>query len=65
MGFADFIRERQLLSNVSPSTLEWYKYSFKWLRHRVPIARRVERRRAANARKRAESDGLQFGNQGD
>ena len=31
MGFSDFIRERQFLSNVSPSTLEWYKYSFKWL----------------------------------
>ncbi len=31
MGFSDFIRERQFLSNVSPSTLEWYKHSFKWL----------------------------------
>src|SRR5271166_363185 len=36
MGFADFIRERQLLANVSPSTLEWYKYSFKWLRSECP-----------------------------
>ncbi len=36
MGFADFIRERQLLANVSPSTLEWYKYSFKWLRTECP-----------------------------
>jgi integrase/recombinase XerD len=36
MGFAEFIRERQLLSNVSPSTLEWYKYSFKWLRTESP-----------------------------
>ena len=31
MGFSQFIRERQFLSNVSPSTLEWYKHSFKWL----------------------------------
>ena len=36
MGFSEFIRERQLLSNVSPSTLEWYKYSFKWLRTESP-----------------------------
>jgi len=36
MGFAEFIRERQLLSNVSPSTLEWYHYSFKWLRTESP-----------------------------
>ena len=31
MGFSQFMRERQFLSNVSPSTLEWYKHSFKWL----------------------------------
>ena len=31
MGFSEFIHERQFLSNVSPSTLEWYKHSFKWL----------------------------------
>jgi integrase/recombinase XerD len=31
MGFSDFIRERQFLSNVTPSTLAWYKHSFKWL----------------------------------
>lgn len=31
MGFSDFIRERQYLTNVSPSTLQWYKYSLKWL----------------------------------
>ena len=36
MGFSEFIRERQLLSNVSPSTLEWYKYSFKWLHTEAP-----------------------------
>jgi integrase/recombinase XerD len=31
MGFSQFTRERQFLSNVSPATLEWYKHSFKWL----------------------------------
>lgn len=31
MGFSQFIRERQFLSNVSPATLEWYKHSFRWL----------------------------------
>ena len=31
MGFSEFIRERQFLTNVSPSTLNWYKHSFKWL----------------------------------
>jgi integrase/recombinase XerD len=36
MGFAQFIRERQFLANVSPSTLEWYKHSFKWLETESP-----------------------------
>ena len=36
MGFSEFIRERQFLSNVSPSTLEWYKHSFKWLHTESP-----------------------------
>jgi len=36
MGFAEFIRERQFLTNVSPSTLEWYKHSFKWLESESP-----------------------------
>ena len=36
MGFSQFIRERQYLSNVSPSTLEWYTHSFKWLRTECP-----------------------------
>ena len=31
MGFSEFIRERQFLSNVTPSTLECYKHSLKWL----------------------------------
>jgi integrase/recombinase XerD len=34
--FEQFIRERQFLSNVSPSTLEWYKHSFKWLATESP-----------------------------
>ena len=29
--FEQFIRERQFLSNVTPSTVEWYKNSLKWL----------------------------------
>jgi integrase/recombinase XerD len=29
--FEQFIRERQFLSNVSASTLEWYMHGFKWL----------------------------------
>jgi integrase/recombinase XerD len=36
MGFSEFIRERQFLSNVSPSTLEWYKYSLRWLDTETP-----------------------------
>lgn len=36
MGFSEFIRERQLLANVSPATLEWYKHSFKWLENDAP-----------------------------
>ncbi len=36
MGFAEFTRERQFLTNVSPSTLEWYKHSFKWLSTETP-----------------------------
>jgi integrase/recombinase XerD len=36
MGFSEFIRERKLLSNVSAATLDWYKYSFKWLRTESP-----------------------------
>jgi integrase/recombinase XerD len=34
--FEQFIRERQYLTNVSPATLEWYKYSLKWLRTESP-----------------------------
>jgi integrase/recombinase XerD len=36
MSFSQFVRERQFLSNVSPSTLEWYKHSFKWLQTESP-----------------------------
>src|SRR5581483_3454597 len=31
-----FIKERQYLSNVSASTVEWYTHSFKWLRSPNP-----------------------------
>ena len=34
--FELFTRERQYLTNVSPATLEWYKYSLKWLRTESP-----------------------------
>ncbi len=36
MSFSQFVRERQFLTNVTPSTLEWYKHSFKWLRTESP-----------------------------
>jgi len=36
MSFSQFVRERQFLSNVSPSTLEWYKHSLKWLHTESP-----------------------------
>ncbi|MGB7554470.1 MAG: site-specific integrase [Candidatus Korobacteraceae bacterium] len=36
VGFSQFSRERQYLSNVSPATLEWYKHSFKWLPSESP-----------------------------
>jgi len=31
MGFSQFIRERQYLHNVSPSTGSWYEHALKWL----------------------------------
>lgn len=31
MSFAQFIKERKYLSNVSPATIEWYEQSFAWL----------------------------------
>lgn len=34
--FSQFIRERQYLHNVAPTTVEWYKHSFKWLRTEAP-----------------------------
>jgi integrase/recombinase XerD len=34
--FEQFIRERQYLSNVTPSTIEWYENSLKWLRTESP-----------------------------
>lgn len=35
-GFQQFIRERQFLSNVTPSTVAWYKNSLKWLPSEFP-----------------------------
>lgn len=34
--FEQFIRERQYLANVSPSTVEWYKNSLRWLDSEAP-----------------------------
>jgi integrase/recombinase XerD len=34
--FEQFIRERQFLHNVTPSTVEWYKHSLKWLDSETP-----------------------------
>jgi integrase/recombinase XerD len=34
--FSQFIRERQYLHNVSPTTIEWYRHSFKWLPNENP-----------------------------
>jgi integrase len=35
---AQFIKERQYLSNVSPATIEWYKQSLQWLGTESPSA---------------------------
>lgn len=40
--FEQFTRERQFLSNVSPSTLEWYKHSFKWLNTDSPTLEQLK-----------------------
>jgi integrase/recombinase XerD len=42
VGFAQFIRERQYLSNVSPATIEWYTHSFKWLRTESPTQQELK-----------------------
>jgi hypothetical protein len=36
--FEQFIKERQYIINVSPSTIEWYEQSFKWLDTETPTA---------------------------
>ena len=38
MTHAQFIKERQYLSNVSPATVEWYKQSLRWLGTESPTA---------------------------
>jgi integrase/recombinase XerD len=42
MGFSQFIRERQFLSNVTPSTLEWYTHAFKWLPSESPTQEQLK-----------------------
>jgi len=34
--FADFIRERRYLHNVSPATIAWYTHALKWLPSETP-----------------------------
>lgn len=34
--FAEFVRERQYLHNVSPATVSWYTHAFKWLPSESP-----------------------------
>lgn len=36
MSFAEFIREKRLLANVTAKTVEWYEYSFHWLDSETP-----------------------------
>jgi integrase/recombinase XerD len=40
--FSQFIRERQYLHNVSPTTAEWYRHSFKWLRSENPTEEELQ-----------------------
>ena len=35
-GFAEFIKERKYLTNVTPATIHWYTHSFKWLNTDAP-----------------------------
>lgn len=41
-GFQQFIRERQYLSNVTPSTVAWYENSLKWLPSESPTAEQLK-----------------------
>jgi integrase/recombinase XerD len=34
--FAEFVKERKYLQNVSPRTVEWYEQTFKWLGRYAP-----------------------------
>ncbi len=36
MSFAQFIKERKYLTNVTPATVEWYQQSFAWLSTESP-----------------------------
>lgn len=35
-GFANFIKERKYLTNVTPATIEWYTHAFKYLENDAP-----------------------------
>jgi integrase/recombinase XerD len=41
-SFQQFIRERQYLANVSPSTIEWYTNSLKWLPSESPTQEQLK-----------------------
>jgi integrase/recombinase XerD len=41
MSFAQFIRERQYLHNVSPSTVSWYTHALKWLPSEAPSSQQL------------------------
>ena len=42
MGFSQFIRERQYLHNVSPSTVSWYEHALKWLPSAEPSGEQLK-----------------------
>lgn len=42
MSFADFLKEKQYLENVSPNTLRWYRHALKWLPSESPDERALK-----------------------
>ncbi len=40
--FAEFVRERQYLHNVSPATVSWYNHAFKWLPSETPTQEQLK-----------------------
>ena len=63
MGFTQFIRERQYLHNVSPSTVSWYAHALKWLLSRA-FQRATQRHCNKDAREGPEGYRLQLGHSG-